>query len=165
MAADLPRSTAAATSLELLPMCPSPQQADLECVVECCSNLQRLMWDTWLFGSPPALLRLPGLTSLELRGVNNQQCRFVAQLTGLRELTLGPLYQVPDAGLRALTALEQLTSIKFLGDFSISHVSFFLRRQLLLPGLPGPCYSRLIVNEVCVFASEGSHVIQRHAQT
>jgi len=149
------------TSLQLPFTCPALQQADIECVVERCSNLQRFKLCDWTDPFATALMRLPGLTSLDVDLVDDRQCRSLAQLTGLRELAVYRFTGPSDAGVRALTALKQLTRLA-IGDFKHSQVSSSLQQQLSgLPRVPGSSgWSRLSLNKVCVFVSEASHVFQ-----
>jgi len=102
------------TSLALRSARPTLQQADIECVVECCTRLQVLHLDTLQDGCASTLTRLSGLTSLALDTANDQQCSSLAELTGLRELRVDDASQVSAAGLRQLAALEELTSLGFL---------------------------------------------------
>jgi len=100
------------TSLMMGNPYPDLQQADIECVVACCSSLQVLHLQTLPDNSASALACLPGLTSLTLRLGSGQQCSSLAQLTGLRELTVHDADEVFAAGLRPLAALEQLTRLE-----------------------------------------------------
>jgi len=124
---------------------PALQHADIECVAACCSSLQVLHLDT-LYELPSdiasALTQLSGLTSLFLkRAGDQQQCRVLAQLTGLRKLRLvRPCLSI--AGLRQLAALDQLTFLAFyeVDEFFKVHFS---------QGRPDDSYA--MINKVCVY--------------
>jgi len=135
------------TSLKMTYPEPDLQQADIECVVACCSSLQVLDLDPLPDSFAAALTHLSGLTSLTLGSVSDQQCCSLAQLTGLRELRVRDAREVSAAGLRQLAALEQLTS---LGLNSLGRSSVVLREHM--SGiLPGPrMYDYLITNKVGV---------------
>jgi len=94
------------TSLRLHTPAPDLQQADMECLVACCSSLQVLHLDVpkvLIDSLLSAMARLSGLTSLHLRLLaSDQQCSLLAQLTGLRELNVGLSMGVSAAGLRQL---------------------------------------------------------------
>jgi len=92
-----------------------------------------------------ALLALPGLTSLQLFGAADEQCRMLAQLTGLRELRVQHPRAFSVVGLRQLAALEQLTSLGFGSSFKNNRVSPVLQEQMT-DRLLG--YPRAIVNKV-----------------
>jgi len=98
------------TCLQLFDEVPPLQQADIEVVVACCSNLKAFCRDTSPSSFMPVLARLPGLTSLQLHYAGDEQCSAMAQLTGLRQLKLTVPSQVSVVGLRQLAALQQLTS-------------------------------------------------------
>jgi len=72
------------TSLQLTPERPEVLYEDIEHVVECCSNLQ----------------------SLKLGAVDDHMCKFVARLTGLRELRLDA-QALSDAGFWTLAAAAE----------------------------------------------------------
>jgi len=114
------------TALKLPHDKPDLQQTDMERVVACCSNLQVLHLDTLEEGFAPALLPLSALTTLCLSTVKDQHCGALAKLTGLSELRVGYNSQLSAAGLRQLTALEQLTS---LGSTSVN-LSPVLQEQM-----------------------------------
>jgi len=113
------------TSLYMDNMRPRLQQADMECVVACCSSLQVLHLFTMYEGSTAlsALVRLPGLTSLHLWGIDDEMCSSLAQLTGLRELTTKDSMLLSTAGFRQLAILEQLTSLAFEYGLNANTVS------------------------------------------
>jgi len=133
------------TSLALSPGYPALQQADIECVVACCSSLQVLHLGTLKDSFASALARLSGLTSLLLRGVSDQQCSSLAQLTGLRELGVGDPWDLSTVGLRQLAALEQLTSLAVYGGFDPDKVSDVLQLQVF--NRLQDCFA--IINKVC----------------
>jgi len=118
------------TSLVLRDAHPNVEQADMECVVSCCSSLQVLHLDTLQDGFASALMHLSGLTSLYLGRPNDQQCSWLVQLTGLRELVVGTPWDVTTAGLLQLAALKQLTSLVFLGPFDTNKNSPVLQEQM-----------------------------------
>jgi len=101
------------TSLQLLHGEPALQQADIQAVVACCSNLKVLGLDTFASSCTPALAGLPDLTSLQLFYANDDYCSALAQLTGLRQLKVTDPYQMSAVGLRQVAALNQLTSLGF----------------------------------------------------
>jgi len=142
------------TALQLSHMQPVLKLADVKSVVARCSSLQVLhLGEPAAAGSfATALVRLPALTSLHLDGaVNNRACRSVARLKGLKELQLSH-HWVSDAGLRALTALVRLSSLRF-DDFDPDLVSWCIRGQFSDPSMtwPPPGYiPNCLVNEVCV---------------
>jgi len=124
---------------------PDPQQADVECVATCCSNLQVLHLKTLPDNSASALACLPGLTSLTLWAASDQQCSSLAQLTGLRELLVGEASQVSAAGLRQLVGLEQVTR---LGLGSLGWSSDVLREQMSDRETGLDKYEYVIINKV-----------------
>jgi len=109
------------------------QHADIESVVSSCSSLQVLHLEILEDGFPSALTRLSGLTSLILAGANDEQCRAIAELTGLRELRVDRAYGVSAAGLRQLAALEHLTSLRLL-DLGWPGVALRERMPDIMPG-------------------------------
>jgi len=132
------------TSLRLEYLEPDLQQADIECIVACCSSLQALHLNTRqpaMKSLPSVLAQLSGLTSLLLRGVSDQQCSSLAQLTGLRELHSPG--QVSGVGLRQLAALEELTSLRFMDHYK--NLSPVLQGQMS-DSLPD--YTHGIINKV-----------------
>jgi len=138
------------TSLELRPPQLNMEQADIECVVSCCSSLQVLRIETLQDSFAPVLARLSGLTSLQGICVNDQQCSSLAQLTGLRELKLhrcGRLLSA--AGVRQLAALEQLTSLAFLGCFGSHWWPLEVGPDLMEQTSDGLVHSCTIINKVC----------------
>jgi len=101
------------TSLQLLSEEPKLQQADIEGVVACCSNLKVLGCSMLPSRFVPALARLSGLTNLQLLYANDNDCSAMVQLTGLRQLMVTFPHQVSAVGLRHLAALQQLTKLGF----------------------------------------------------
>jgi len=83
------------TSLQLLGEQTTQQQADIEGVVACCSNLKVLALDTLQDSCAPALAQLPGLTDLHLSKASDEECSALVQLTGMKQLLV--LY--PGGGL------------------------------------------------------------------
>jgi len=134
------------TSLHLFSEWPTLQQADLEDVVACCSNLQALVRVTLPSSFAPALARLPGLTSLQVHVADDEECSAMAQLTGLRQLVVNAPWRVSVVGLRQIAALQQLTSLG-LGDFRCNRLDT-LAQHLMKDTLPD-CV-RALVNKVCV---------------
>jgi len=134
--------------LQLRSAWPTLQQADIECVVSCCSSLQVLHLDTLHNSFASALMRLPDLTSLELWKGNDQQCSLLAQLTGLKELKVGLAAEVSSVGLRQLAALEQLTSLGFVARCYPSKVNPVLEEQMSdrLPGCSHAIISKVRVS-------------------
>jgi len=138
------------TSLQLFDEEPALRQADFKAAVACCSNLKVLGYDILPSSFVPALARLPGLTNLQLRSASDEECRSMAQLTGLRQLAVTFPWQLSAVGLRQLAALQQLTSLG-LGGFSCSQLDT-LARHLMRDkpegqGLSDCVYG--IVNKVC----------------
>jgi len=136
------------TSLKVLSNQPPLQQADIEAVVACCSNLQALRCNTLPSSFPPELAHLPGLTSLQLQCANDEECSAMVQLTGLKQLKVTDPCHVSAVGLRQLAALQQLTSLG-LGWFYHSSL-FILAHHLMEDNLPD--YPYAIINKVCVHA-------------
>jgi len=135
------------TSLRMMNPNPDPEQADIECVVACCSSLQVLHLGTLPDSITSPLARLSGLTSLILWRTSDQQCSSLAQLTGLIKLRVGDAREVFAAGLQQLAALEQLTSLE-LGALGWSSD---VLREHMSDGLPGPrTYKYAIINKVRV---------------
>jgi len=133
------------TYLQLWPDVPATvQQADINSMVERCSNLQVLGLDTLRDSFAPALARLPGLTSLRLSGGSAHDCRALAQLTGLRQLTVDMPKDLSAVGLRRLAAAHQLTSLGF-GWFSHSAANTWAG-HFMKDNLPG--YDYAIINKV-----------------
>jgi len=133
---------------------PGLQQSDMDRVVGCGSRLQVLDLDRVCAlhtrdNLAPALARLSGLTSLRLSQLlNDEECGMLAQLTGLRELTVHDSHHVTTAGLRRLAALTQLRILRFTHCFDDSKVSPVLSQQML--SLPGkPSHAHVILNKVC----------------
>jgi len=143
------------TFLRLMSVQPDLQHADMECVAACCSSLRVLHLDTLQDSFASPLTRLPGLASLILLSVRDQQCSSLAQLTGLRELRVEDASEVFAAGLQQLAALEQLTS---LGLHELGWSSDVLREHMS-DRLPGPfsnmTYQYAITNQVCMFGGGG----------
>jgi len=134
------------TYLRPWPARPALQQADMDRLVACCSNLQVLHLEALQDSFTPALARLPGLTELCLDGASDQLCSALVQLTGLRQLEVWSPGWVSAMGLRQLAALSQLTSLGF-GRFSHSQLDT-LARHLMKDNLPE--FSYAIINKVCV---------------
>jgi len=135
------------TSLRFEYLVPDPEQADIECIVACCSSLQVLYLDTRQPASGSflsALAQLSGLTSLLLRGSSDQQCSSLAQLTGLRELRVHPPGQLSVVGLRQLAALQELTSLGFMNPYT-KNLSPVLQEQM---SDKLPDYAQGIINKV-----------------
>jgi len=140
------------TSLGLTCAAPYLRQADMECVVACCSNLQMLHLKDLPDCFTPALTRLSGLTSLTLERAWDWQCKSLAQLTGLRELRVYDADWISSAGLRQLAVLEQLTSLGLYGPGRSSAVL----REHMSDRLQGPfTVMYAIINQVCVCACLG----------
>jgi len=125
------------TSLELVSVAPSPQQADLERVVACCSGLQRLKlseapscWSLTSASAFDCLSHLSNLDSLHLSTVTDQQCSSLAQLTGLQELEVENPRELSPVGLRHLARLQQLTRLCFVDALDPLKVSAVLQAQL-----------------------------------
>jgi len=135
------------TSLVLRSANPDLEQADIKCVVACCSRLQVLHLDTLQDSFASALAHLSSLTSLQLGTANDHQCSSLAQLTGLRELTVQNPKALSGVGLWELAALEQLTSLGFFGHFDPSKLSPVLQEQMS-DRLLG--YSHAIISKVRV---------------
>jgi len=134
------------TSLRLFAEEPALQQAAIEGVVACCSNLKVLGCYMLPSSCAPALARLPGLTSVQLhRDVSDEECCAMVQLTGLRQLMVKVPWRVSAVGLRALTGLQQLTSLGF-GSFSRSELNT-LADHLMKDNLLDCLYA--IINQVC----------------
>jgi len=89
------------------------------------SSLQVLHLDTLPENAAAALVGLSGLTSLTLAETNNQQCRLVAQLTGLRELKVTDPEETSVAGLVQLAALKELTRLGFGDPGAFYRCAFF----------------------------------------
>jgi len=134
------------TSLQLFEEQPALHQADIEGVVACCSNLRVLGLVTFPSSFAPALARLPGLTSLQLHLANDVECSAIAQLTGLRQLTVMDPWQMSAVALRHLAALQQLTSLG-LDNFGGSRQLYPLVELFMRDSLP-TCMPALI-NKVC----------------
>jgi len=126
------------TSLQLFDEQPALQQADIEALVECCSNLEALACERLSSSFAPALARLPGLTNLDLYYANDEECSAMVQLTGLRQLKVMVPWEVSVLGLRELAALQQLTSLG-LGD--VGSVKLIILADILMndssESLPG----------------------------
>jgi len=100
-------------------------QADIDGLVECCSNLQVLRVDALEGSSAAALACLPRLTNLHLSMADDECCSALAQLTGLQKLAVWkPGFGLCAVGLRQLAALNQLTSLVF-GCFRHSQLDFW----------------------------------------
>jgi len=133
---------------------PALQQADMDLLVEDCSNLKVLNLYNLQENFVPALNRLPGLTDLRVDIATDEECSAMAQLTGLRQLVVmvpedeaigpGPP-QMSAVGLRQLTALTQLTSLG-LGTFDHSWQLDTLAQHLMADNLPDCEYA--IINKV-----------------
>jgi len=135
------------TSLQLYLEEPALQQADVEGVVACCSNLKMLGFDELQSGLAPVLAGLPGLTNLQLHYTTDEECSAMVQLTGLRQLkVLTPCHGgVSAVGLRRLAGLNQLTSLG-LGYFGLSQLDT-LARHLIKDDLPACLYA--LITKVC----------------
>jgi len=132
------------------------EQADIEAMVACCSNLKALCCNTLPSGFGPALARLPGLTTLQLHRANDEQCSAMVQSTGLRQLLVRSPLKVSAVGLRQLAALTQLTSLGF-GAFEFDCreldilAGHFMEDRFEDQGMLLCWYG--IVNQVCVNAA------------
>jgi len=135
------------TSLELR-VRPALQQAAVECLVECCSNLQVLHLLTLQDSCVPALARLPGLTNLGLNWVSDEDYGALAQLTGLRHLAVKDTYNMFAVELRQLAALKQLTKLGFASISSYGNQVYTLGQHFMED--TGPGYPYAIINKVCV---------------
>jgi len=133
------------TYLQLWPEEPALQQAEIEALVACCSNLKALGSHRPHSSLTPALARLPGLTSLQVHTATDEQCSTLIQLTGLRQLTVMVPWEVSAVGLRQLAGLEQLTSLG-LGKLSCINLNN-LARLLMQDNLPGCAHA--LINKVC----------------
>jgi len=111
------------TSMQLLYNSPSMHLVDVEHMVNCCSNLQRLNLRYAADSCGCALARLPGLTSLDLSFSNELHNGSLVQLTGLKELQTGFFWVPSDARVRALTVLKQLTSLGFVTNGDLKYNS------------------------------------------
>jgi len=133
------------TSLEM-DVQPALEQADIDRLVECCSNLQVLHLYSLCDSFASALARLSGLTNLRLIRGDDDECSALVQLTRLRQLKVPVALGLSGVGLRQLAALNQLTSLGF-GTFQSQLNSF--ADHLMKDDLPGSHYA--IINKVCVW--------------
>jgi len=145
------------TSLGLFTVQPALQQADTDNLVACCSSLQVLHLNALQdslscageqLSCAPALTRLPGLTSLQLRSANDEQCSTMVQLTGLRQVNVRHAWELSAVGLRQLAALQQLTSLGF-GELFCSELDR-VAQHLMKDDMAGYAYA--IINKVCTHA-------------
>jgi len=139
------------TYLQLWTVQPELQQADMECLVQCCSNLKVLHLGNQQDSCAHALARLPGLTSLQLRRANDEQCSALVQLTGLRQLIVRYPWELSAVGLRQLAGLQQLTSLA-LRELFCSELDT-VAQHLIKDDMPGYAYA--IINKVCTNAVFG----------
>jgi len=137
------------TSLQLFDEQPALQQADVEALVACCTNLKALGYDTLQDSVALALACLPSLTNLRLGEASDELCRAMVQLTGLRVLAVWRPELLSAVGLRQLAALKQLTSLGF-GDFYRSKLDT-LAGHLMTDNITPNCWNA-IINKVCVVA-------------
>jgi len=136
------------TYLQLWSEEPALESADLDHLVECCSNLRALHLDALVGHAQtcaPALARLPGLTDLRVNEASFEDYGALAQLTGLRQLIVDQASGLSVPGLRQLAALNQLTSLG-LGEFYCSKLES-LAGHLMKDRLPDCQYA--ITNKVC----------------
>jgi len=126
------------------------RRADMELVVDCCSNLRELHLQFLPDSFAPALARLSGLTSLRLCFFWQYEEGALAQLTGLRELRICGAVWPGASGLRRLSRLEHLTSLGFGFELERDRIGdeFW---ELLSDRLPGCLHA--IVNKVGVLES------------
>jgi len=136
------------TAIHLVYEQPALQQADINRLVDCCSNLGLLGLDTLQDNFAPVLAHAPGLTNLHLGKAFDAQCSAMVQLTGLKQLTVWSPGWLSAVGLRQLAALNQLTSLGF-GRFYHSQPDI-LAQHLMKDNLPG--YPYAIINKVCMNA-------------
>jgi len=134
------------TSLRLSKNSPLLQQADIERVVACCSNLRALDLSTQANFAPAPAGRLPDLTLLHLNRIAEEEYGALAQLTGLRQLVITDPNNISAVELRQLAALDQLTTLGF--DILYKSEVKALADHLMQDNLPG--YRYAIVNKVCV---------------
>jgi hypothetical protein len=90
-------------------------------LVSCCPNLQQVSLPPTLH-TPELLAPLCGLTglhTLRVRLQDNKGFGVLRQMTGLKELMVTGDNRVTDAGLLQLTALQQLSHLKFSGRGSV----------------------------------------------
>jgi len=119
-------------------------QADVECLVTCCSSLHMLQLDARKDVALSTLARLPFLTQLHLGNFHDCQCSSLAKVKSLRQLRLRCASPFPPWRLLQLAALQQLTSLGFVQDgFGLVGAELEGRMSDRLPG----CY-RAIVNKV-----------------
>jgi len=119
--------------------------ADVASAAACCTGLKELRLDD--APAAPVLTQLPSLTYLHLRAIDDQQCSTLAQLTGLRALCIDYMGGLNVAGLRELTALQQLTRLGMLGIWSSLQASEAEQRRLT-DTPPGSLPRFALVNKV-----------------
>jgi hypothetical protein len=94
---------------------------DMQRLVSCCPNLQQVSLSPALH-TPEMLAPLCSLTGLHTLRVllqDNKGCGVLQQMTGLKDLTITGDNCVSVAGLLQLTALQQLSHLKFSGRGSV----------------------------------------------